>query len=130
MTEFLAQVAPANVDWIAPLAVQGGVGALALFMLRWFMGKNDANQKTTSDSLDRLRQENAASNERLSRDVTAAMDRMGRELAASNDRMGRAHLMLVLALDGVNEAAKARAKNQLSELEESLLKAKEKDPRP
>lgn len=109
MIALLAQFA-APADWIAPLAVQGAVGAIAIFMLKWFMGKNDAALK----------------------DLANSHDRMGREIAGSNDRMGRAHLMLVLALDGVNEAAKARAKNLLIETEEAI-KAREqqqKDARP
>lgn len=119
----LAQVA-SGPDY-GGMLVQGGAGAIALIMLRWFMTKNDANQKLTQDALDLLRKENAASNEKLSREVTASNERMGREIAASNDRMGRAHLMLVLALDGVNEAAKLRAKSLAAEIEDHL-KAHEK----
>jgi hypothetical protein len=88
------------------IAIQAGVGGIAVFMLRWFMTKNDAGLKSLAES----------------------HDRMGRQIAASNDRMGRAHLMLVIALDGVNESAKQRAKLALEEIDESL-KQHEKEQR-
>ncbi len=125
MIEILAQTTGPD---IAGIAVQGGIGALALVMLRWFMTKNDQLQRQMIESHDRLRTENAASNERLSREVTASNERLGREIAASNDRMGRAHLMLVLALDGVNEAAKARAKSLMTEIDEALRRDKPPSP--
>ncbi len=81
-------------------------------MLRWFMTKNDGGLKSLAESFDR----------------------MGVKIAASNDRMGRAHLMLVIALDGVNEAAKARARELMGEIDESLKQHEKEqrgtDPRP
>jgi hypothetical protein len=106
---FLAQsVTP---DFTA-IAIQAGVGGIAVFMLKWFMGKNDAALRSLADSFDR----------------------MGQKIAASNDRMGRAHLMLVIALDGVNEAAKARARELLGEIDEALKQHEKeqvsREPRP
>jgi hypothetical protein len=55
--------------------------------------------------------------------VVASNDR----IAASNDRLGRAQLMLVLALDGVNEQAKLRAKSLMEEIDRAEARPKGAD---
>jgi hypothetical protein len=95
MIEILAQ---SQVPDFTAVAIQAGMGGGLIFMLRWFMTENNALMKAMVES----------------------HNRMGRKIAASNDRMGRAHLMLVLALDGINEAAKLRARALVQEIDESL----------
>jgi hypothetical protein len=95
MIEILAQLQAPD---LTAIGIQLSVGGIAVFMLRWFMNENNALMKAIAES----------------------HNRMGRKIAASNDRMGRAHLMLVLALDGVNEAAKVRARALVEEIDESL----------
>jgi hypothetical protein len=91
------------------IAIQGGVGGILLFMLRWFMTRSEAGMKEMTESHDQMGRKIAASN-----------DLMGLRIAASNDRMGRSHLMLLIALDGVNETAKQRAKLAVEEIDEAL----------
>lgn len=102
MIDFFAQSTSPD---ITAIAIQGGGVGILLLMLRWFMTQHHASMKETNVSLKSL---------------ADSHDRMGRQIAASNDRMGRANLMLALALDGVNEAAKARARALVEEFDESL----------
>lgn len=93
--DFLAQTTP-NPDptgWVA-LAIQGGVGTIAVFMLRWIMKLVDTQLKEVKDGQDRMTKEITASN---------------REVAESNDRNGKAQLMLILAMHQVDAGLKEQA---------------------
>jgi hypothetical protein len=55
--QLFAQGSPAPADW-GSMLVQGGVGAIALFMLRWFMTKNDSALKANTNAVDRMARAN------------------------------------------------------------------------
>ena len=56
MMEILAQTALAD-KW-PDLAVQGGIGAIAVFMLRWFMLRSEVRMRAIEVSNDRMARSN------------------------------------------------------------------------
>lgn len=98
MIEALAQLAnpPEPTGWVA-LAIQGGIGTIAVFMLRWMMKVIDTQLKAVTDGQDRMR----------------------REIAESNDRNGKAQLMLILAMHQVDGALRNQAQELIAQIKDA-----------
>jgi len=117
MMELLAQTLPIEpTGWIG-LVIQGGIGGLALVMLRWFMGKNDTALKEFKEALDRTTKERAESNAQFIREVSE-----------SNTRIAKSNVLLVLAIHQADVALKAQAQEMKDEIEnEASHKWREKE---